>query len=219
MATHQKMPQPPEDDSRLLEVATSSRVIQWLLCCYMRVLFCTYRLVVNDTTGAALPLNKSVGLYYIWHEHVVAGLFFLQRQGVYGHLVCDQTPEGQLANYCARLFGLVPLESNGKPSFVRRALEALEMNRRLYLVGDGSKGPAYVLQREIPYLCARSNVPLLFVECTATSALSFWRRWDRLKIPLPFSTITVTIHAPQEYEFDEQNEVRKKETPRENAHS
>jgi len=86
-------------------------------------------------------------------------------------------------------------------------IEVLDMNKRMFIIGDGTHGPAHELQREIPYMCARSGVPLIYLECRASMALSFAKRWDQLKLPLPFSKITVTIHKPRFYKFDEQHEV------------
>jgi lysophospholipid acyltransferase (LPLAT)-like uncharacterized protein len=178
-----------------------------MIYCYLRLLFLTYRLEVVDHNGSALPLNKSTGLYYLWHGHTICGLYFLYRQKAFGHLVSDYSVDGRLAGFSARKLGLRVMYSNQKPSFMRHAIDVLEMNKRMYMVGDGSEGPAFRLQREIPYLCARTNTPLIHLECKASSAVALSKRWDQLKIPLPFSKITVTIHPPRTFAFDEGHEV------------
>ena len=181
---------------KLLHFFTRNPLSKWLLHCYIRLLFFTYRLRVDDQTGSALPLNKSRGVYCGWHEEMIAFLFFLQQQGARGHLIHDRSFEGTMGSFISRRFGLIPLISNGKTSFMRRALEALEMNGRLYTIGDGTHGPAKQLQPDVQFLATRSDVPLMMVGCRATSAVSLWKRWDSFKIPLPFSTITVTITRP-----------------------
>ncbi len=185
----------------------TSFVCRWLIYSYLRLLFFTYRLEVIDQTGDSLPLNTSKGMYYLWQEHAIIGLFFLYRQKAYGHFVSDNSTEGRIAGFIAKRLGLRVMYGNGKPSFMRHALEALDENKRMYMVGDGTSGTAYQLQREIPYMCARTGVPLIYLECHASTALSFIRRWDKLKLPLPFSKITVTIHKRRSYAFDHEHEV------------
>lgn len=192
---------------RFVRYLKTSFICRWLVYSYLRFLFYTYRLEVIDEGGGSLPLNTSTGLYYLWQEHAIIGLFFLYRQGAHGHFVSDKSIEGRIAGFVARRLGLRVMYGNGKPSFMRHALEALEENKRMYMVGDGTSRTAYQLQREIPYMCARTQVPLVYLECRASSALSFIKRWDRLKLPLPFSKITVTIHKSRAYGFDAEHEV------------
>ena len=186
---------------KIFRFLTLNVFTRWVLYSYLRLLFWTYRLRVTDHTGTAgcagraLPLNKSRGIYVGWHEEMIAGLFFLYHQGAFGHLVSDASDEGTTASFIAKRFNLKPLEGSGKPSFMRRVLEALEMNGRLYLIGDGRNGPYKELQPQVHYLAERSGVPLIMVRARATSALALWKRWDCFKIPLPFSTITVKIEA------------------------
>ncbi len=174
---------------------------------YLRLLFETYRLEVVDAAGGAVLFNSRPGVYYLWHEHAIAGLYFLHKQGVFDHLISDQTIEGKLAGFAARKLGLHVMYSTGKISFAKQIFEVLDMNKRLFVVGDGTHGPAHELQREIPYMCARSEVPLVYIECRASTALAFAKRWDKLKVPLPFSTVTITLHQPRHYVFNEQHEV------------
>jgi lysophospholipid acyltransferase (LPLAT)-like uncharacterized protein len=182
-------------------------VTKLLMYWYLRLLFETYKLEVVDAEGSAIGFNSRPGIYYLWHEHAIAGLYFLHRQGAFGHMISDQTIEGRLAGFAARRLGLHVMYSTGKISFAKKVLEVLDMNKRLFVVGDGTNGPAHELQREIPYMCARSEVPLVYIECRASTALALAKRWDKLKVPLPFSTITITLHRPRHYMFDEQHEV------------
>lgn len=182
-------------------------VTKFFIYAYLRLLFGTYRLEVVDAGGIGSSLNNHPGLYYLWHEHAISGLYFLHTQGVYGHLISDETVDGCLAGFVAHRLGLRVLYSTGKVSFLKRALEVLEMNKRMFIIGDGTHGPAHELQREIPYMCARTGVPLIYLECRVSAALSFAQRWDKLKLPLPFSKITVTIHRPRTYAFDDQHEA------------
>jgi len=181
-------------------------IVYW----YLRLLFGTYRLEVQDKQGVTVSLNARQGVYYLWHEHAISGLYFLHQQGVYGYLISDRSVDGCLAGFVARRLGLHVMYSAGTISSFKKAIEVLEMNKRIFIIGDGAQGPAHELQREIPYMCARVGVPLIYLECRASAALAFAQRWDHLKLPLPFSTITVVIHEQRQYIFDEQHEVIEK---------
>jgi len=193
--------------SAFLRFLQTNVVTRFVVYWYLRLLFSTYTLVVVDQSGDERPIAARPGVYYLWHEHAISGLYFLHCQNMYGYLVSDHTVDGYLAGFAARRLGLHVLYSERKISFMKKILEVLDMNKRMFIIGDGTYGPAHELQREVPYLCARSNVPLVYVECRASVALSFARRWDQLKLPLPFSTITVTLHQPRAYCFDEQHEI------------
>jgi len=182
-------------------------VTKWVLYWYLRLLFGTYTLEIVDLRGEDAAISSRPGVFYLWHEHAISGLYFLYQQGMYGHLVSDETVDGCLAGFVARRLGLHVMYSTRKISFMKWVIEVLDMNKRMFIIGDGTHGPAHELQREIPYMCARSGVPLIYLECRASMALSFAKRWDQLKLPLPFSKITVTIHKPRFYKFDEQHEV------------
>ncbi|MDQ5940276.1 MAG: hypothetical protein QG632_2 [Candidatus Dependentiae bacterium] len=193
--------------SSVLRFLQTNVVTKTILYWYLRLLFGTYQLEVIDSAGDGLPINVRQGIFYLWHEHAISGLYFLHRAGVYGHLISDATVDGCLAGFVARKLGLHVMYSTGKISFIKRAIEVIDMNKRMFIVGDGTHGPAHQLQREIPYMCARTNVPLVYLECRVSVALSFAKRWDLLKLPLPFSKINITIHPPRHYTFDEKHEV------------
>ncbi|MDQ5890505.1 MAG: hypothetical protein QG604_379 [Candidatus Dependentiae bacterium] len=190
--------------SRFLQTnVVTKTILYW----YLRLLFSTYQLEVADMAGDGLSINARQGIFYLWQEHAISGLYFLHHQNVYGHLISDETVDGCLAGFVARRLGMHVMYSTGKISFIKHAVEVLDMNKRMFIIGDGTNGPSHELQRAVPYMCARSGVPLIYLECRASAAIAFAKRWDLLKLPLPFSTITVTIHPPRSYVFDEQHEV------------
>ena len=151
--------------SKIIRFLQTNMVTKMVLYWYLRLLFGTYQLEVIDVSGGGLPINARQGIFYLWHEHAISGLYFLHQVGVYGHLVSDATVDGCLAGFVARKLGLHVMYSTGKISFVKRVIEVLDMNKRMFIIGDGTHGPAHELQREIPYMCARSNVPLVYLEC------------------------------------------------------
>lgn len=193
--------------SVLLIISSDMIIIHWLLYSYLRFLFLTYTLRVVDERGLDLPLDKTEGLYYFWQEHSIAGLYFLYKQQAHGHFVSDGSKDGLRVAFCARRLGLRVLFGSSQVSFSRSALEVLDLNKRMYVIGDGRSDHPRTLARYVPYLSAKTGVPLVHLSCSVSAAFSLVSRWDKLAIPLPFSTVTVTVKRPVYYGFDDQGEV------------
>jgi lysophospholipid acyltransferase (LPLAT)-like uncharacterized protein len=165
----------------------------------LRFLFMTYRLEVSHTVQRAKTLDLRNGVYYFWHQHIIAGMFFFFKNKVRGSCIVSPSADGKFAGFvCHKLGFSVFYGSSHKASVsvVRRGLRELHRTGRLCLVGDGSRGPAFKLQRGITYLAKKSGKPLIFIECRVKAALTCTKSWDQFKIPLPFSKIGVIVHEP-----------------------
>ncbi len=126
-------------------------------------------------------------------------MLFFFKQKAQGACVVSPSNDGKIAGFiCGKLGFRVLYGSSNKASvsLVRQSLAELESNGRLCLVGDGSRGPAFVLQQGITYLAQKTNKPLCFIECKPTRAFTLKKSWDQFKIPLPFSRIDVVVHKP-----------------------
>jgi lysophospholipid acyltransferase (LPLAT)-like uncharacterized protein len=181
----------------------NSRILSFLaknaLYVVLRLLFMTYRLQVQYPKSTTDSLKDFHGVFYFWHQHILSGMFFFFRQKAQGACVVSPSNDGKIAGYfCQRLGFRVLYGSSHKASIqlIRQALAELETNGRLCLVGDGSRGPAFKLQRGITYLAEKTQQPLCFVECKPTRTLTLKKSWDQFKIPLPFSKIEVIVHEP-----------------------
>ena len=126
-------------------------------------------------------------------------MFFFFKNKSVGHCIVSPSKDGQLAGFISQKFGFKVLYGSAyKTSIkvVRKAIDVLDVNHRLCLVGDGSRGPAFKLQRGAIYLAAKTKNPLIFIECKSEWAFTFHKSWDNFQIPLPFSKIFITVHAP-----------------------
>jgi lysophospholipid acyltransferase (LPLAT)-like uncharacterized protein len=171
----------------------------YTLYLYLRLLFITLRLnVINDENEA--PDNRFQGIYYFWHQNIIACMYFFYKKGGTGHCVVSPSSDGKIAGFIAQKLGFKVLYGSAyKKSIklVRQTLDVLELNKLLCIVGDGSRGPAFKLQRGISYLAAKSQLPLIFVGCKSSSSLTFHNSWDKFQIPLPFSRISIRIKKPE----------------------
>jgi lysophospholipid acyltransferase (LPLAT)-like uncharacterized protein len=173
----------------------SKNAVYWL----MRFLFLTYRLEIKGYTReeyAQMPLN---GVCYFWHQHIIAGTFFFFKSGMKGACIVSPSNDGKIAGFvCNKLGFHVLYGSSHKKSItvVRNALDELRQSGRLCLIGDGSRGPAFKLQRGVKYLAEKTKRPLIFIECKTHWAFTFKKSWDLFKLPIPGSKISVIIHKP-----------------------
>jgi lysophospholipid acyltransferase (LPLAT)-like uncharacterized protein len=180
--------------SRLLSAAT-----KYFLYGVLRLLFMTYRIKVTLAPGANRTPSASQGIYYFWHQHIVAGMYYFFKTKSTGACIASPSNDGKIAGFLCKKLGFDVLYGSSNKSSIavlRAALTALRTNGRLCLVGDGSRGPAFQLQPGLEYLATKASLPLVFVECTVSHAITFKKSWDQFKLPLPFSTIYITIHQP-----------------------
>ena len=65
--------------------------------------------------------------------------------------------------------------------------------KQLFVIGDGSRGPAKQLQPGIRYLAKKSNLPIIFFDCQVQHKITFHKTWDKFQLPLPFTKIFITV--------------------------
>jgi lysophospholipid acyltransferase (LPLAT)-like uncharacterized protein len=166
----------------------------------LKLLFLTYRLRVTYADGVRLPLSDQEGVFYFWHQHILSGMFFFNKLKSQGACIVSPSGDGKIAGYLCQRLGFTVLYGSSFKSpitLLRSAFAALQGKRRLCMVGDGSRGPAFKLQPGIAYLAEKVDVPVLFIDCHPARAITFTKSWDQFKLPLPFTTISITVSSPQ----------------------
>ncbi len=163
------------------------------------LIFKTYRLKV-DAEQMDMLASTPKGIFYFWHQQIIGGMFFFSKMKFSGACIVSPSNDGRIAGHVCERLGFKVLY--GSPfknpiTVLRHALTELKISERLCLVGDGSRGPAFILQPGLEYLAQKTGQPLIFIEVKASSAVTFWKSWDTFKLPLPFSTISIKVHTPR----------------------
>ena len=78
---------------------------------------------------------------------------------------------------------------------VRELVTAAEEGFDLAITPDGPRGPRYVVQEGIIMASQLTGLPLLPVSYKLGWKMSL-RSWDRFQVPLPFSTVEVSLAEP-----------------------
>lgn len=76
-----------------------------------------------------------------------------------------------------------------------KLVRTIKKGRSVVIVGDGSRGPCYKVQKGIINLAYLTGVPILPMVYGAKNKIEL-NTWDRFVIPLPFSKIKVMYGEP-----------------------
>ncbi len=144
------------------------------------------------------PKLRSEGVSYIFsvlHAHQVAAIVDSERGT--GAMV-SRSLDGQIIVPALWVRGVVPVRgSGGKGRGTgrggREALDALiahvKGGRPAYLAVDGPKGPRGHVHKGVAVLARTCDAAVLLMVAVPSRRWILKRTWDRLQIPLPFSTI------------------------------
>ncbi|MFH1461347.1 MAG: DUF374 domain-containing protein [bacterium] len=171
-----------------------------LIYFYLRIIFLTYRLRLVNSKNANFNEKQILnqGVFYFWHQNIIPATFFFFKKKCVGHCIISPSKDGKIMGFIAKKLGFKVIYGSAYKDtikLVRTTLDVLDLNKKIAIVGDGSRGPAQKLQRGVIYFASKSKIPLVFIDCKTEWAITFNKSWDKFKIPLPFSKIYIKIHT------------------------
>lgn len=188
-------------EARALEIrgSTKMRLLGRFLACLCKVLGWTMRIRMVDTRGepAVIDDRERPCIVAMWHntaliEIMSARVFGATRKGV---VLTSASKDGAALAAFAGAFGLGSVRGSssrrGRAALVA-LLRALKAGQDVAITPDGPRGPRYVLQPGVVKLAQLARVPVVIVHAHCSRE---WRlkTWDRFRIPLPFSKITLVM--------------------------
>ncbi|MFH1644212.1 MAG: DUF374 domain-containing protein [bacterium] len=195
--------QTPKSLKFIFKILKNNRLLSYLVKNFLvivaKLIFKTYRLEIEVDEKLEMPMSKWNGVFYFWHQNIIAAMFFFFKQKSVGYSIVSPSNDGKIIGYVLQKLGFKVLYGSAykkSVQLIRQGLEILDANKKICIVGDGSRGPAFQLQRGVIYLAAKSKLPLVFVECKTQSAIKITKSWDQFKIPLPFTKISIKVHQP-----------------------
>jgi len=185
---------------------TREPVLSLLAVLLLRILFLTVRLRLDPRALEELVSVRGGAILCFWHNRILAiTLAFLRRypgarRGV--TVLTSPSRDGELlARIMARLgMGSVRGSSSRRGARALRELTRLiERGTDVAITPDGPRGPCYTLGPGAILLAATTGAPILPVHARFSNAIRM-KTWDGFNVPLPFSTISVTVgplmHVP-----------------------
>lgn len=166
-----------------------------------RFLFRTCRIEIEGAEAFIQESKKTSAVLIFWHDCLFGMAPILSRVGnqiQYSAFVSASRDGILLQTICQRYRGceVIAVAHDKRHQALRTMIQKLQEEKRVILLTpDGPRGPRHVIKPGLFFAARKTGAPVVAM---SWSASKFWqlRSWDRLKIPKPFSRITVRFSAP-----------------------
>jgi lysophospholipid acyltransferase (LPLAT)-like uncharacterized protein len=175
---------------------------------------CRYRVI-----GDQRPRLRAEGTPYIYallHAHQISAVFVNDEQRDRLSAMVSRSADGDLLVPSLRLRGVIAARGSSRKGSVdkggRAALEELRelLERRVaaLLAVDGPRGPRNEVHRGVAMIAQQVKGAVVLPTMVVPDRRWFpGRTWDRIQVPLPFSTVTLAMEEPIRPEPDESAEA------------
>ena len=183
---------------------TRERLLAHTGAAILRALFLTLRLRIEDRSGILKEESPRPSLICFWHNRILGityafdRLYPKNRLGV--TVLTSPSRDGEILAQLVAAFGMGSVRGSSSRRGSRALLELVRLvrlGRDIAITPDGPRGPRYSLGPGVIQLAQSTGARILPVHATFQRALRM-KTWDGFIIPLPFSTISVTIDTPIE---------------------
>ncbi len=168
----------------------------------------TCRIERKTPTGPARPLSPAI--YCCWHDSLIGYLVghrqFDEQMVIIINFDWYMQPVHWFAR-CMRVTHIIkffPRESNKQVA--ADAIAYLQKGSSQLHLPDGPRGPLRVMKKGVLHIAATSGVPVVPVRITCSHSFQFPWAWDKKRVPLPFSKLTLEYAEPvhvSPHNFDE----------------
>jgi lysophospholipid acyltransferase (LPLAT)-like uncharacterized protein len=132
-----------------------------------------------------------------WHGRLLTCLPHFGRRGDV-HVMISQSRDGDRVAAVASRLGVIPVRGSSTRGGARALLAALRLLDKGQLVGhivDGPRGPAGEIKPGLMLMALRSGATIAPVYAASRAHWTAQRSWDRMEIPLPFSSVLFRLGA------------------------
>jgi len=168
----------------------------------LRLLFLTIRLRVEDRSGLTRDDFRKPIIICFWHNRILAiALTFLRtypfarRKGV--TVLTSASRDGGILARVVGSLGMTAVRGSSSRRGSQAVLELvtlIEEGKDIAITPDGPRGPRYVLGPGAILLAQKTGADLVAVHAKY-SRCKRMKSWDGFVVPLPFSSISVTIDS------------------------
>jgi len=189
--------------SKSLEIRGSykQRLIGKLAAGIVGLLGWTLRYRVEDPHGVKQSLIPGEpNVWAFWHCNLLAAPLALTRflGALPASTLTSASKDGAIIESFLAPFGVKSVRGSSSRRAVAALIalkRALKEGDQVFVTPDGPRGPRYVMEGGVVKLAQSSKCPLFPVRFIYSSCWEL-KTWDRLRIPKPFSTVTLHIEAP-----------------------
>lgn len=175
---------------RIEQSALVAGALGWLMACYLRLCNRTTRWTKIGYDDLQQALAQGPVVLVLWHEcSLMAPVHWPVRHGQLSSLR-DTSPIGMVSGAVQAAFGLDPMAMSPKMSnraASREILRRVQAGKSIGLTGDGPLGPVGQV-KDAALDWARATGCPVFVYTFAVKRHRRLKTWDRMILPLPFTS-------------------------------
>ncbi|MFA7343052.1 MAG: lysophospholipid acyltransferase family protein [Terrimicrobiaceae bacterium] len=199
---------------------TRERLLALIGSTILKALFLTIRLRIDDRCGLSRNAFTEPCLICFWHNRIlgITCAFHrvyprMPRRGV--TVLTSPSKDGEILSRFVGAFGMGSVRGSSSRRGSRALLELVRVIRAggdIAITPDGPRGPRYSLGPGVILLAQTTGTPIVPMHASFSRCFRM-KTWDGFIIPLPFSTISVTvaerINIPKNLGEEEFEQARK----------
>lgn len=199
---------------------TRERLLALVGSTLLKALFLTIRLRIDDRCGLSASAFSEPCLICFWHNRILGitatfHRFYPKtlRRGV--TVLTSPSKDGEILAQLVGAFGMHAVRGSSSRRGSRALLELVRIIRDggdIAITPDGPRGPRYRLGPGVILLAQTTGSPIVLMHASYSRCFRM-KTWDGFIIPLPFSTISVTIepliNIPNDLGEEEFEQARK----------
>jgi len=169
----------------------------------LKALFLTIRLRLDDRCGISRNAFPEPCLLCFWHNRILGITYAFHRRypkklrrGV--TVLTSPSKDGEILSQFVAAFGMGSVRGSSSRRGSQALLELVRLIRAggdIAITPDGPRGPRYQLGPGVILLAQTTGTPIIPMHASFSRCFRM-KTWDGFIIPLPFSTISVTIAEP-----------------------
>ncbi len=158
-----------------------------VFCKILKLWLRSLRISWGNSVDTSVP-----GVLALWHADLFAATAAFQKTGLVAFI--SPSADGEILAKIATDLGykVVRGSSSEKTLEIRKALEELRKGKSCAMALDGPKGPAGVEKRGTRWLAEKAHVPIWKLDVRYGAHFTL-HSWDKAKIPLPLSKLTISL--------------------------
>lgn len=199
---------------------TRERLLAFIGSTILKTLFLTIRLRLDDKSGISRHADPTPCLICFWHNRILGITLGFhrsypkkQRKGV--TVLTSPSKDGEILAQFVAAFGMGSVRGSSSRRGSRALLELVKLVRAggdIAITPDGPRGPRYSLGPGVILLAQNTGANIVPAHASFSRCFRM-KTWDGFIIPLPFSTISVTmdrqIKIPKDLGEEEFEQARK----------
>jgi len=173
------------------------RALPWLVTMYFRLVDLTTRKVFLNREFEDEVYQQGAFAVAGFHGTLLYPCYYCRRFS--GVIMVSRSWDGDLMDRCLRAWGYKTARGSSSRDGKEALREMIDMARELHcctgLAVDAPRGPAQKVKMGIVALAKETGQPVLPIASWTTRHIQFGS-WDRMILPLPFSTIVLAYGKP-----------------------